>query len=79
MKDIKFNNKKQALIDELKVKWYNWLCLNSPIFECLGLDERGILVNCVVEYVMENEMIFLVENAGPNDADEILTKCSGYA
>jgi hypothetical protein len=46
---MKQNTKKQALIDELKVKWYNWLCLNEPGFKTLGLDERGKYVNCIVE------------------------------
>lgn len=46
---------KQEIIDTLKVQWYNWLCLNQPSFKLLGLDERGTMVDCIVDCIMKHK------------------------
>ena len=54
----KAESKKQSMIDNLKVEWYNWLYLNEPGFKHLGLDERGLYVECIVKtYINELEKI----------------------
>lgn len=55
-KIINGTNKKKKSIDYLKVKWYNWLCLNQDGFKLLELDERNHLVNYIVNYIINNDM-----------------------
>jgi len=70
-------NKKD--IDRLTTKWYHKLCLNLSQFNQLGLDERGQLVNSIVEYMIKNNLEKTVDNDMTNaDIIKILEKCTGY-
>jgi len=70
-------NKKD--IDILTTKWYHKLCLNLSQFNQLGLDERGQLVNSIIEYMIKNNLEKTVDNDMTNaDIIKILEKCTGY-
>lgn len=72
MKDTKRISKKQVMIDRLKVEWYNWLYVNEPGFKHLGLDERGLYVECIVKAYIDE-----IENIIDPKSDIIPEHCKG--
>lgn len=49
-KDILLVN---AIIDNLKTEWYNWLYKNDEEFENLSMDSQGIYVMELVKYFVK--------------------------